>query len=36
MKEASASLQKGVRQTYEEMGITHVPRNWLDVIAVKK
>ena len=36
MKEASASLQEGVRRTFEEMEIRHVPRNWLDVIAVKK
>jgi hypothetical protein len=36
MKEASAALQEGVRQTYQEMELTHVPRNWLDIIAVKK
>jgi hypothetical protein len=35
LAKASAALQKGVRQTYEEMGVTHVPRNWLDVVAVK-
>ena len=35
LEKASAALQKGVRQTYEEMGVTHVPRNWLDVVAVK-
>jgi len=32
---ASAVLQEGVRQTYAELNITHVPRNWLDIIAVK-
>ncbi len=36
MKEASAALQEGVRQTYQEMELTHVPRNWLDIVAVKK
>ena len=32
---ASAALKTGVIQTFEEMQITHVPRNWLDVIAVR-
>ncbi len=36
LKEASDSLQKGVHQTFEEMNIDHVPRNWLDVVAVRK
>jgi ubiquinone/menaquinone biosynthesis C-methylase UbiE len=36
LKEASEALQQGVRLTYEEMGVTHVPRNWLDIVAVKK
>ena len=36
LKEASASLQTGVHQTFEEMEITHVPRNWLDIVAVRK
>ena len=35
LTEASASLQKGVHQTFEEMKITHVPRNWLDIVAVR-
>ncbi len=35
LKEASESLQKGVHQTFEEMNIDHVPRNWLDVVAVR-
>ena len=35
LDKASAALQEGVRQTYSELGVTHVPRNWLDVVAVK-
>ena len=35
LKEASDSLQKGVHQTFEEMKIEYVPRNWLDVVAVR-
>ena len=35
MKEASAALQEGIRQTYSELNVSHVPRNWLDVVAVK-
>ncbi len=35
LKEASESLQKGVHQTFEEMEIEYVPRNWLDVVAVR-
>ena len=36
MNEASAALQEGIRQTYLELNVTHVPRNWLDIIAVKR
>ena len=36
LEEASASLQTGVHQTFEEMDITHVPRNWLDIVAIRK
>ena len=36
MNEASAALQEGRRQTYLELNVTHVPRNWLDIIAVKR
>ena len=36
LKEASAALRTGVHQTFEEMEITHVPRNWLDIVAVRK
>ena len=35
LKEASEALQSGVRQTFEEMEITHVPRSWLGVVAVR-
>ena len=35
LKEASAALQTGVHQTFEEMQITHVPRNWLDIVALR-
>ena len=35
LKEASDSLQKGVHQTFEEMEIEYVPRNWLDIVAVR-
>ena len=36
MNEASEALQEGIRQTYSELNVTHVPRNWLDIIAVKR
>ena len=35
LDKASAALQEGVTQTYRELEIEHVPRNWLDVIAVR-
>ena len=35
LDKASAALKEGVTQTYEEMGIEYVGRNWLDVIAVR-
>lgn len=35
LDKASDSLQKGVRQTFEEMNLTYVPRGWLDVVAVR-
>ncbi len=35
LDKASAALKEGVTQTYEEMGIKYVGRNWLDVIAVR-
>ena len=35
LEQASAALKKGVRQTFEEMKVTYIPRNWLDVVAVR-
>jgi ubiquinone/menaquinone biosynthesis C-methylase UbiE len=35
LKEASAALQKGAKQTYEEMDIQFVNRNWLSVVALR-
>jgi ubiquinone/menaquinone biosynthesis C-methylase UbiE len=35
LDKASASLQEGVRQTFEEMNVVSIPRNWLDVVAVR-
>ena len=35
LEEASAALQSGVHQTFAEMNITHVPRSWLGVVAVR-
>ncbi len=36
MDKASLSLQEAVKETYSELGVLHVPRNWLDIVAVKK
>ncbi|GBD11249.1 Ubiquinone/menaquinone biosynthesis C-methyltransferase UbiE [bacterium HR23] len=33
LEKASAVLQEAVRQTFQEMGLTAVPRNWLMVVA---
>jgi hypothetical protein len=33
--QASEALQESVRQTFQEMGLTVVPRNWLAVVAAK-
>ena len=35
LDKASAALKAGVRQTFEEMKVTSIPRNWLDVVAVR-
>ena len=35
LDKASAALQKGVTQAFRELGIEYVPRNWLDVLAVR-
>ena len=36
LEKASAALQEGVAQTYREMGIEYVSRNWLGVVAVRE
>ena len=33
--EASESLQRGARETYKELGIDHVNRNWMSVVAIR-
>ena len=35
LDKASAALKRGVWQTFEELKIEYVPRNWLEVVAVK-
>ena len=35
LDKASAALKKGVHQTFEEMKISFVKRNWLDIVAVR-
>jgi ubiquinone/menaquinone biosynthesis C-methylase UbiE len=35
LDKASAALRAGIIQTFEEMKVDHVPRNWLDVVAVR-
>jgi ubiquinone/menaquinone biosynthesis C-methylase UbiE len=35
LKEASNALQKGAAQVFEEMKVNTIPRNWLEVVAVK-
>ena len=32
---ASHSLKTGVVQTFEEMQVDHIPRNWLDIVAIR-
>ena len=32
---ASPILQDTARQTFSDMNLTHVPRNWLQVVATK-
>ena len=34
-EKASAALQKGVNQAFEEMKVEWIPRNWLDIVAVR-
>lgn len=35
LDKASAALQEGVRQTFDEMNLTYVRRSWLEVVAVR-
>ena len=35
LKEASQSLQKGATQVFEEMKVNFIPRNWLEIVAVR-
>ena len=35
LEKASAALKEGVVQTFRELDIDFVPRNWLDVVAVR-
>ncbi len=35
LDKASMALRKAVRETFEEMKITHTRRNWLDIVAVR-
>ena len=32
---ASEALQRGIKETFEELKITFVNRNWMEIIAVK-
>ena len=33
LDKASAALQRAAAQTYEELGVKYVPRNWLEIVA---
>ena len=35
LDQGSEALQEGVRQTFKDMGLEFVPRNWLSVVAQK-
>jgi hypothetical protein len=35
LDKASAALKRGVHQTFEEMKLEYVPRNWLGIVAVR-
>ena len=35
LEKASAALQKGLRQTFQELELEYVPRNWLDMLAIR-
>ena len=36
LKEASMALQTAVRETFKDLAIETVPRNWLEIVAIKK
>ena len=33
LKEASEALKKGAREVFKDMQVTHIPRNWLEIVA---
>ena len=35
LAKASAALKAGLRQTFKDLNVEYVPRNWLDVVAVR-
>ena len=35
LEQASKSLQKGAAQVFEEMKVSFIPRNWLEIVAVR-
>ena len=35
LDKASIALRNGVYQTFEEMKVKYIPRNWLDVVAIR-
>ncbi|MGH2542834.1 MAG: class I SAM-dependent methyltransferase, partial [Ardenticatenaceae bacterium] len=35
LDKASAALKQGIHETFDELELEFVPRNWLDVVAVK-
>ena len=35
LKEASEALQKGAAQLFEEMKVSFITRNWLEIVAVR-
>ena len=36
LDKASVALKAGVTQTFEELKVDYIPRNWLDVVAVRE
>ena len=33
LREASEALKQGAREVFEDMNVTHIPRNWLEIVA---